>query len=180
MTVRAFKFLAPGRIGPFSGADWPAPAGGEPGAWIHAAPGPLAVCRVGVHACRAGDLPRWLDEELWAVELDAPVAAATKLVAARGRLLDRIEAWDADAAAAYRGACRERIAQHAPAAGAAGAGMLADAATFDGPTPVRAAATTAYVATLAAAHAAGSRDAIGDERAWQAAWLARRLGLGPA
>lgn len=179
MTVRAFKFLAAGRIGPFSGAEWPAPAGGRPGGWIEAA-GPLAVCRVGIHACQAADLPRWLDEELWAVELDAPVAAATKLVAARGRLLRRLEAWDAQAAEAFRGACRERIALHAPAAGPAGAGMLADAETFVGPTPVRAAATTAYVATLAAAHAAQSRDALETERAWQAAWLAARLGLEPA
>lgn len=174
--MRAYKFLAAGRMGPFSGAVWPAPADGAPGAWMESS-GPPAVCRNGVHACRAGDLARWLDEELWAVELEAPVQAATKLVAARGRLVERVDAWDGAAAAAFRRACLERIAARAPAAGPAGPGLLADAEAFDGPTPVRGAVTAAYLATLAAAHAAGSAAGMAEERAWQGAWLAAHLGL---
>jgi hypothetical protein len=45
--------------------------------------------------------------------------------------------------------------------------------------PARAAAcgaTCAYIAVMAAMHGAGA-DAAGAERAWQAEWLAQRLGL---
>ena len=68
--MRAYKFLRPGAVGPFSGHRWPVPAGGDPGAWVEAAGGP-ALCR-GVHGCRVADLPWWVQEELWEAEFDAP------------------------------------------------------------------------------------------------------------
>ena len=53
-TVRAYKFLAPGAVGPFSGFAWPT---GTPGPWVEAVP---HTCATGVHACLVEDLPRTL------------------------------------------------------------------------------------------------------------------------
>jgi hypothetical protein len=48
-------------------------------------------CRVGVHACRIGDLPFWVGfGELWEIELDGRIEDdERKLVATRGRLVRR-------------------------------------------------------------------------------------------
>ena len=84
--MTAYKFLRAGAVAPFSGVVWPAPRGGEPGAWVRAS-GALELCGRGVHACRAEDLPLWLFDELWEIELDDPVQPApTHVVAAGGRL----------------------------------------------------------------------------------------------
>jgi len=179
--VTALKFLRAGAVGPFSGAAWPVPGnGGEPGAWL-GADGAPSLCRSGVHACRPADLPLWICEELWRVELGGEVTAAPdKLVAPRGRLLGRVEAWDAAAADELAGACVTR----AVALGEAGDGYAADAAGCardasrrDGAPAFAAAATCAYIAAHAAAAAAGDPDAYAAERAWQAGWMAERLGL---
>jgi hypothetical protein len=71
--VIAHKFLAQGEVSPFTGFRWPGP-----GAWVNA-----QVVRVDawVHACRPGDLPYWLDDELWRIELDDPVREARYQVA---------------------------------------------------------------------------------------------------
>jgi hypothetical protein len=62
-----------------------------------------------VHACRAQDLPEWMDAELWRVELDGDVRVdCGKLVADRGRLVERIAAWDATLMAAFAEACTLR------------------------------------------------------------------------
>ena len=89
----AYKFLSRGAVGPFSGFRWPTPAGGAPGAWVEATG---EVPEHGVHACRPADLPYWIDEELWIAELAGDVQATPhQIVAARGRLLEPIEAWRA-------------------------------------------------------------------------------------
>jgi hypothetical protein len=68
------------------------------------------VCVTGVHACRIADLPYWLDEELWEIELAGAVErGGKKLVAARGRLLRRIGAWDDAAMSDFAHGCRERV-----------------------------------------------------------------------
>jgi len=75
----AYKFLRAGRIGPFSAFRWP-----EPGVWVHA-PTDLAACKRGIHACRPGDLPWWLADELWEIELDGRVEPDEhKIVASPG------------------------------------------------------------------------------------------------
>ncbi len=159
------------------------PGDGSPGAWVEAR-GPTSLCRLGVHACRPGDLPLWLGEELWAAELDGEVvAAADKLVAPRGRLLERVDAWDEAAADALAAACAQRTAalDEAVTGYAADAAECAStAAERDGGPGFGAAATCAYIAAHAAAQAAGDPAAYDTERAWQAAWLAERLGLGAA
>ena len=104
----AYKFLRSGRVGPFSAFPWP-----EPGVWVHAARD-LAACRRGIHACRPSDLPWWLADELWEVELDGQVQADEhKIIAPAGRLRSRIEAWTPACAQEYADACAWRAQERA-------------------------------------------------------------------
>ena len=104
----AYKFLRSGRVGPFSGFPWP-----EPGVWVRASRD-LAACRRGVHACRSGDLPWWLSDELWEVELDGQVQADEhKVIAPAGRLQSRIEEWTPACAQEYADACAWRAQERA-------------------------------------------------------------------
>ncbi len=103
----AYKFLASGAIAPFTGQPWPLPSAGAPGAWLAAPTEDLA--RRGVHACRREDLSLWPDEELWLVELEGPfIPDSCLIIAARGRLLRRVEAWNAATAREYAAACAWR------------------------------------------------------------------------
>jgi hypothetical protein len=62
-----------------------------------------------VHACRARDLPYWLRAELWEIELAGEVVEGErKLVAERGRLVRRLERWNAEAATALAHDCAKR------------------------------------------------------------------------
>jgi hypothetical protein len=104
----AYKFLRPDRIGPFSAFRWP-----EPGTWVHAGD-ETVPCRRGIHACRASDLPWWLAEELWEIELaDASEVEEHKLVSRAGRLQRRVNGWDAVAARELAEACAWRAAAKA-------------------------------------------------------------------
>ncbi len=103
----AYKFLAAGAIAPFTGRHWPLPGARAPGAWLAASSEDLA--RRGVHACRLEHLSLWPDEELWLVELDGPFITDTcQIIAARGRLLRRVEPWNAATAREYAAACAWR------------------------------------------------------------------------
>jgi hypothetical protein len=101
-----WKFLGDGARSPFTGfrwetAEWAAAAGQDP-------------CRDGFHACRAGDLPYWLNDELWVVELAAPVVVRPhKVVARRARLVEKVEEWSSATAREFAGACVARTAGHA-------------------------------------------------------------------
>ena len=104
----AHKFLRSGRIGPFSQFQWP-----EPGVWVHA-PQDLVACRRGIHACRLGDLPWWLADELWEIELGGPVQPDEhKIIAPAGRLRAQIEAWTPACAQDYADACAWRAQERA-------------------------------------------------------------------
>jgi len=104
----AYKFLRTGRIGPFSALQWP-----EPGVWVHA-PRNLTACKRGVHACRPSDLPWWLADELWEIELDGQVQVDEhKIVAPAGRLRARIEGWTSACAQEYADACAWRAHERA-------------------------------------------------------------------
>ena len=112
----AYKFLRSGRIGPFSAFQWP-----EPGVWVHA-PRDLVACKRGIHACRPSDLPWWLSEELWEMELDGHVQLDQhKIIAPAGRLRSQFEAWTPACAQEYADACawraRERAVQALTRAG---------------------------------------------------------------
>ena len=107
----AYKFLAAGRVAPFTRHVWP-----EPGGWLEATRhnGDVAVCLYGVHACTSRHLPLWLDDELWEVELDGRIATSpSKVAAERGRLRRRIGAWNAGTSGDFALACALRARDHA-------------------------------------------------------------------
>jgi hypothetical protein len=164
--VRAFKFLLPGRLGPFSAFAWPVDE------WVDVAGG--LGCARGIHACEPADLPFWLQEELWEIELrGATVRGRHKVVAAGGRLVGRVEAWDEAAGDEFARACAVRLralADRRPEA----RGHVDDLERF------RPQVRPAAVASLAAraAEAVEGRPGYDAERAAQAAWLVERLGLG--
>lgn len=173
----AYKFLCPGAVGPFSGFRWPTPAGGAAGAWVEAGP------EDGVHACRPADLPYWIEEELWDAELsDDARVTHHQLVASRGRLLRRVEAWP-EIARAFAADCAATLRARIDAALAMGGttpetvallrGYSADAETF-----VRAGnvAAAAFVTAQASAVLTGDPDGFTAERSRQAAWIERALG----
>lgn len=172
--VQAYKFLNRDGTALLTGFRW------RLGEWVEAS-GPLAWCENGIHACRADDLPHWLGPELWRAELDGEMLAADDgLVARRGRLLERIDAWSGGVAQAFADDCAGRaseLAAHAPST----AGRAADAVR-------RAAggwvAMTAYITAAVAGEAtSGARAGSGyqrgflDERTRQASWLRDRLVL---
>jgi hypothetical protein len=205
--VKAYKFLRPGRRGPFSDLVWP-----EAG-WVEG-DGELDTCRTGVHACRTGQLAYWLMPELWEVELDGGLLETPlKVVAPRGRLLRPIDAWNDEARRDLGEECVRRTARYAVLE-LREAGLTAEADELDGAaTPAGLAETAATIAETArvgdaadlaafvgdalgyaqaghvagaafiAAHAAALHSPVGvddpftAERGEQSRWLAERLGL---
>lgn len=156
----AFKWLAHGAVAPFTGFRWP-----TDGAWVSAAGSDGS----GVHACRVAQLAWWIGEELWKVEVEGRVVEReTQIEAERGRLIERVSAWNPEAFAA---ACVARVATFAEEAPTAELADYADVIrTLDAP-------AASFVAAVAAIAAHGSREAFAEERAWQARWLARALDL---
>jgi hypothetical protein len=97
--VIAYKFLSPDRVGLFSGVQWP-----EPGTWLE--PGPI-------HALHAEGLLDWIDDELWTCELAGIVEDDGRVVVAeRGRLLERVVAWNEGTAREFARACAARGREH--------------------------------------------------------------------
>jgi hypothetical protein len=167
--MKAFKFLRTGAVGRFSGFEWPLPDNGA-GEWVEAEPTP---CMSGVHACRPEQLPYWLDDELWQVELDGRVLeAGHKLVAQRGRLARRVDEWDERVIDEFAHACLDHLTERAAGDDVA-TKYEADARRFV------VAGEPAFAAFVAArwADLAGGTSAYEAERAWQARWLVDRLGL---
>ncbi len=112
----AFKFLERGAIGRFSGFSWPHPSEDHPGDWVETID-EVKQCFQGVHAIRTDDLLDWLDDELWEIELDGDIVdVGGMLVAERGRLLRRVDAWDEPTAAAFAADCALRARHRALAA----------------------------------------------------------------
>jgi hypothetical protein len=188
----AFKFLGAGAVAPYTEFRWP--IGGE---WVNA---PVDRAGVWIHACRLGDLPYWIDEELWRIELEVPVREARYQIASpHGRLLGRIAGWNPPLARKFAEACawrardvalprlpahmRDAIAGSADlgaiAAGAGAAGSLPAAYLSDTAKYARRGlpAMTSYIAAVLASSLGGGLDAFEAERAWQARWLAQQLGL---
>jgi hypothetical protein len=154
--VIAYKFLRAGRVGSFSGVRWPAP--GEQPSWV------LARGRRRVHACLPGDLPAWADAELWRVELDGDVAPGCGMLAAdRGRLVERVEDWDAAVAAELATATALRARDFA-------AGVLRSHGHEDEAASV--ARCSAPQELLDAAGSLAERDGLAPDAATAAAFLA--------
>jgi hypothetical protein len=165
--MKAYKFLRPDGTGVFTRFAWPLPDGG-PGAWVESDPDP---CRSGIHACRLGDIPYWAGRVLYEIELDGDVVEHdTKVVAARGRLLRRVEGWDDDFRADYTRSCADRAHAIARATGLERWEEVIEPSVPEGP------ALLGFVAARIAEEAEGV-DAYHAERARQADWVASRLGL---
>lgn len=100
--MQAYKFLDADGHAPYTGAAW------ERGVWVETTE--AEPCRIGVHGCRSIHLARWLDAELWEIELADPVVESHhKVVATRGRLVARVEGYPAAVRAlAIAGAWRAR------------------------------------------------------------------------
>jgi hypothetical protein len=179
MAATAYKFLTRDARGPLSGAAWPLPHDGAPGAWVEAGAGALELCVRGAHVCRPADLAYWLNDELWQLEVAGDeLEGIDCLVVRQARLVRRLDGWrDGGVAVRFAEACVEHAASLVPAAAPARA-YLPDAAE---------AARYGYVAVAAFATALAVAKAAGDgrpderayrlERGWQSAWIARALAL---
>jgi hypothetical protein len=166
--VSAYKFLTAEGKGVFSGFAWPLP-NGAPGEWVEAE---VELCRSGVHAGRPGDLSYWLAPALYEIEFDGEaVAAGMKVIAPRGRLVRRIDAWSDETREEYSQMCIARAGELA-----ASALRLVERWA---PPPAASAAGPALMGFIAArmAEAIGGVEAYVVERARQSAWLAERLAL---
>jgi hypothetical protein len=191
----AYKFLAEGAVSPFTRFRWPAP-----GEWVGA---PAGRDDAWVHACRRGDLPYWLDDELWRVELADPVRETRYQIASpQARLVSVVAGWDQALGREYARACalraRDLALRHvtralrdaldglddlqaiADAVQAAGSASIAAGYVFDAANNALhvGPATTSYIACMLASTLGRGLGAFEAEREWQARWLAERLGLG--
>ena len=167
--MRAYKFLTEEGMGVFSRFAWPVP-NGRPGPWVESEVEP---CRAGIHACRREDLPYWVAPALYEIELDGTVEElAVKVVAPRGRLLRRVEAWDTGAQEDYAGMCVARVRELAAGAPELPAGWAP-------PSLHASPAACAHLGFVAAriAEELGGSEAYHAERRRQSAWLVERLAL---
>jgi hypothetical protein len=166
----AFKFTRVGGRSPFTGFAWPQ------GKWVEAE-GEVALCTNGIHACRREALPRWLDAELWRIELeDAREEHDGVVVARRGRLLDRIEDWDAETSRELARSCAARALELAETHPSPLMRRMADdiGGIAEGPDP-----SATALAMYCTAHAAdvAMPGGYSTERRRQAEWLRDRLRL---
>jgi hypothetical protein len=167
--VIAYKFLRPDGASVFTGFRWELPDGG-PGRWVDARVDP---CRSGIHACRVTDLPLWAGRALYEIELDGEIVEQrSKLVASRGRLLRRVEAWDDRLRDAYTRMCADRA--HELALGQSPPLEAWDAVVE--PSVREGPALLGFVAARIAEEIAGV-EAYHAERTRQTGWLVERLGL---
>jgi hypothetical protein len=166
--LKAYKCLTSDGLGVFSRFAWPLPDG-APGEWVESE---VATCRSGIHACRSPDLPFWLTPALYEIELDGQVdEQSMKLVATRGRLLRRIDAWNEESRLAYAQMCIARAGE-----------LVADAPqeiAAWAPTPQQQLGGSAQLGFMTAqvAELLGGPDAYLEERRRQSEWLVERLAL---
>jgi hypothetical protein len=167
MSEMAYKFTGGARRAPFTGFEWPV------GRWVEAE-GDVALCGNGIHACRPEALPRWLDEELWRIEVDGVEEEQDGLlVARRGRLLERIDGWDVEAERELARSCAARARELADdVENPLIRTMADDIATF-----AEVPDTPLVMYTTAHAFDEARPGAYYEERRRQADWLRERLGL---
>ena len=164
--MRAFKFLLDGRVAPFSRFHWPI------GEWVESEQQQTA-CNAGIHACEPADLPFWLMDELWEIELSGPTRRGRhKLVADSGRLVRPIQHWNQAVREQFADACVTRVRELADRRPEA-AGHLTDLTSW------AAHVRPVAVASLAARafEAVEGREGYDAERTAQTRWLVGALSL---
>ena len=107
----AYRFLAKGGLGAVNQFLWPLPEGSMPGAWI----GPQAdSTTLGVYAQQLSDLPYWVHDELYRVELRGSVQTLSLgVLASEMRLVERVSGWNESLRRDFGEACVERLRQGA-------------------------------------------------------------------
>jgi hypothetical protein len=146
----------------------------------------LIPCQRAIHACRREDLVYWLGPTIWTFEFaDEPTVHENKVYGRKGRILERLETWNARAARLFACDCAERSLTHLTTpdhrlvAAIACARRFADGQATQGElVAARAAAWKAASAAArepawkaASAAGAAARDAGDAERDWQTARL---------
>jgi hypothetical protein len=177
--MRAYKVLNEGKS-EFTGWQWPLPSDEQPGEWVHA-DGPIGLCVNGIHASTTEQLPHWLGAELWEIELDGEIVRdEAAVVASRGRLLRRIDAWDEPTRRRFAEACLER-AREIASGYPAGEGLVEK---VEHTLSWAGAAPAGYFTAMLAGESDTGRHSGPDydrafvrERAIQAQWLRRELRL---
>jgi hypothetical protein len=167
--VIAYKFLRADGASVFTGYRWALPNGG-PSDWVDA---PVEPCRSGIHACRIADLPFWAGPTLFEIELDGEVTESrSKLVASRGRLRRRVDAWEDEVRDAYTRMCADRAHELAFSVSPPleSWDAVVEPSIPEGP------ALLGFVAARIAEEISGA-EAYHAERARQTEWLVERLGL---
>jgi len=109
----AYRFLARGGLGAVNQFKWPLPEGSTPGAWV----GPQAdTTTLGVYAQRLSDLPYWVHDELYRVELRGTVhALSLGVLASEMRFVERVDGWNESLRRDFGKSCVERLRQCAAA-----------------------------------------------------------------
>jgi hypothetical protein len=167
--VIAYKFLRADGTSVFTGFRWPVEQVGA-GTWITAEVDP---CRSGIHACRPEHLPLWAGATLYEVELAGEIREEpSKVIAARARLVRRVEAWDERMRELYTRMCADRAHELARAASP----PLEQWEAVIEPSVPEGPALLGFVAARIAEEAAGP-EAYHVERARQTEWLVAQLRL---
>ena len=170
--MRAYKCLRPGRVGPFSGYGWPI------GEWVEG--GGAMLCTRGVHACRTTDLPYWLTQELWEIELEGEVRQERrKLIADRGRLVQRVEGWNDASAVSFAEDCTARAKERAERATGEDTALLGELVADAAANAAKGEAVLVGFIGARSAEIGGGVDGYMEERLAQARWLAAELRLDP-
>lgn len=177
--MRAYKVLTEGRSD-FTGWRWSLPEGDRPGEWVHA-DGPLGLCVNGIHAASTEQLPQWLGDEIWEIELGGQVLSEEPgLIASQARLLRRIDAWDEATRRRFAETCLARAREIAEAY-PQGLGLVEK---IEHTVSWAGAAPAGYFTAMLSGESATGRHAGADydaafarERSIQAKWLRRKLGL---
>jgi hypothetical protein len=172
--VSAYKFLKLDGTTLFTGFRWPRRE------WVEAE-GPLGWCENGIHACRLEDLPHWLGQELWVMELAGEtLVAADGVVARRGRLIEHVSTWSAGVAQEFADNCAQHasaLAARTPSVGGGAPDAAADAAIgWVGGAAYVVAAVAGEVASGARSGALYQHHFLA-ERTRQALWLRDRMAL---
>jgi hypothetical protein len=129
-----YVFLKQHVADPFGNIEWVAPTGSE-AQWVSSSRGGA----IPIHACRVADLPYWLNDELWEVELREPVVdLAHGVTSQAARLVRQVPNWSAQHAISFA----DVAVRHAR-------DMIAEATTRDVAKLLRALDTIELLATLA-------------------------------
>src|SRR5206468_5826573 len=96
LSTRLYAGLRSGAVDRLTDFAWPTPAVEAPGSWVEAG---VDAPDDAVRGFSVEQLPWWLDDELWQLELGGEHTAELRRTrATRGRLIRRVETWTPEVA----------------------------------------------------------------------------------